>query len=133
MTAKAELLTQSPNGRRGAERRLQGDVSAACNSVVLAAASDRHKNYSALRGYPWREKKSCRSSLNRGYRNQKSALHFLKNIAVTASMCVGGNDVLDTPQTIDASTHIVTLKHCRSSADKLGRNLHLQYRQRYRC
>ena len=26
--------------------------SAACNSVVLAAASDRHKNYSALRGYP---------------------------------------------------------------------------------
>mgnify|MGYP004651356015 CR=1 FL=1 len=45
---------------------------------------------------------------------------------VSASMCVGGDDVLDTPQTIDASTHIVTLKRCRSSADKLGHNLHLQ-------
>ena len=38
MTAKAELLTQSPDGRRGAERRLQGDVSAACNSIVLPTA-----------------------------------------------------------------------------------------------
>jgi len=78
MTAKAELLTQSPDGRRGAERRLQGDVSAACNSVVLAAASDRHKNYSALRGYPLREKNGCRSSRKCGYVYSKIRITFFK-------------------------------------------------------
>ena len=52
MTAKAELLTQSPDGRERRGAPITRDVSAACNSVVFAAASDRHKNYSALRGYP---------------------------------------------------------------------------------
>ena len=52
MTAEAKFLTQSPDGREGRGAAITRDVSAACNSVVLAAASDRHKNYSALRGYP---------------------------------------------------------------------------------
>ena len=41
---------------KGCEAPLTKGECAACNSVVLAAASDRHKNYSALRGYPLREK-----------------------------------------------------------------------------
>jgi hypothetical protein len=68
MTAKAEglspaltgkfSLNDARNGRR--ENNFGATIttvqSAACNSVVLAAASDRHKNYSALRSYPLREK-----------------------------------------------------------------------------
>ena len=53
--------------------------SAACNSVVLAAASDRHKNYSALRGYPLREKNGCRSSRKCGCSNAKIRITFFRN------------------------------------------------------
>jgi len=53
--------------------------SAACNSVVLAAASDRHKNYSALRGYPLREKNGCRSSLKCGRIYSKIRITFFEN------------------------------------------------------
>ena len=67
MTAKAEglspaltgkfSLNDARNGRR--ENNFGATIttvqSAACNSVVLAAASD-HKNYSALWGYPLLEK-----------------------------------------------------------------------------
>jgi hypothetical protein len=52
--------------------------SAACNSVVLAAASDRHKNYSALRGYPLREKNGCRSSRKCGYIYSKIRITFFE-------------------------------------------------------
>jgi hypothetical protein len=53
--------------------------SAACNSVVLAAASDRHKNYSALRGYPLREKNGCRSSRKCGRIYSKIRITFFQN------------------------------------------------------
>lgn len=64
MTAEAERAIDSPDGQIFPERHKVWSLgkscgaavttvqSAACNSVVLAAASDRHKNYSALRGYP---------------------------------------------------------------------------------
>ena len=48
-------------------------------SVVLAAASDRHKNYSALRGYPLREKNGCRSSRKCGYIYSKIRITFFEN------------------------------------------------------
>ena len=52
--------------------------SAACNSVVLAAASDRHKNYSALRGYPLREKNGWRSSRKCGRIYSKIRITFFQ-------------------------------------------------------
>ena len=59
--------------------------SAACNSVVLAAASDRHKYYSALRGYPLREKNGCRSSRKCGHIYSKIRITFFK-ISISGMM-----------------------------------------------
>ena len=52
--------------------------SAACNSVVLAAASDRHKNYSALGAIPYGRRTADEAAENVGAFIQKSALYFFK-------------------------------------------------------